>query len=247
MSLATACLSLEGVSMEPTLEIFGSQINILGNFNPSVITPSWLRTNELIGAEDERSAMESESLAITPEISRFETEWFWMQVVSAQFVVNSKGPVTPAIKDLVIGIFSLLGHTPLNAIGLNSLAHYKIYSIDEYHKIGDVLAPKTIWNSFYPESDSQTVGLQNMTIQVNSWKRGQSETNSPLRRISLSPSNSIPNAIHLTLNHHFPIIQEGKKRNSVDDAIEIIEKSWQESMDEAKDLFIGVIRQAILA
>lgn len=247
MSLAIACLLLEGVSMEPTLEIFGSQINILGNFNPSVITPSWLRINELIGAEDERFAMESESLAITPEISRFETEWFWIQVVSTQFVVNSKGPVTPAIKDLVTGIFLLLGHTPLSAIGLNSLAHYKIYSIDEYHKIGDVLAPKTIWNSFYPESDNQTVGLQNMTIQVNSWKRGQSETKSPLKRISLSPSNSIPNGIHLTLNHHFPIMPEGKKSNSVDEAIEIIETAWQASMDEAKDLFIGVIKQAIQA
>ena len=86
--------------MEPTLEIFSLQIVILGNFNPPVISPSWLNKNVLIGDEDTKSAMESASLAITPDISRFETEWFSMQVIKEQFVLHSKGPVTPALKDL---------------------------------------------------------------------------------------------------------------------------------------------------
>lgn len=232
--------------MKSTLEDFGSQINILGNFNPPVISPNWLRSNELIGQDDEKYAMESKSLAITPDISRFETEWFWIQVINTQFILNSKGPVTPTIMDLAIGIFTLLAHTPLTAIGLNSFGHFKMSSVDEFHKVGDVLAPKNIWKSFYPESDGNTVGLQEMSIEICPWKREEARTNAPVRRVSIGISNKVPLGVQFTFNHHFPISSE-TKRPTTDIAIEIIRTNWSSSMSEAQSLFTHVVENTLLA
>lgn len=233
--------------MEPTLEIFNSQINILGSFNPPVISPAWLKSNDLIGSDDADCAMEGDSLAITPDICRFETEWFSLQVIKQQFVLFSKGPVTPAFKDLAVGIFTLLEHTPVTAMGLNSIADYKIYSVDEYHKIGDTLAPKKIWNSFYPDSDNQSVGLQEMTLQINPVKRGE-KVSGRQKRVSFSSSEKLPNALLFTFNDHFPVTADKKSKQSASDVtVEIIQTHWQTSMDEAKNLFSSVIKQAINA
>lgn len=231
--------------MKPSLEVFESHIVIVGSFNPPVISPSWLKENGLIGAEDEKVAMESPSLAITPEISRFETEWFWLQVIGMQMSLNSKGPVTPAIKDLAVGIFSLLLHTPVTAVGLNATGHYKVYSQNDYHKIGDVLAPKTIWNSFYSDSDTQTVGLTELSLEIHPWKRGGERKNVPHRRVSLGVSDKVENGVRLNFNHHFPILADEKKKKAGEVLIDIIESDWQSSMDEAEKLFGCVLNQAI--
>lgn len=233
--------------MKPSLEVFESHIVVVGNFNPPVISPSWLKENGLIGSEDEKFAMESKSLAITPEISRFETEWFWLQVINMQLSINSKGPVTPALKDLVVGIFSLLLHTPVTAIGLNAAGHYKVYSLEEYHKIGDVLAPKEIWKSFYSGAEAPTVGLTEISLEIHPWKRGGERKNVPHRRVTLGVSDKIENGIRLFFNHHFPILADENKKKAGELLIEIVESDWQTSMDEAEKLFDSVLNQAINA
>lgn len=232
--------------MEPTLEIFSLQIIILGSFNPPVISPFWLNKNLLIGDEDMKSAMEVNSLAITPDISRFETEWFSIQVIKEQFVMNSKGPVTPALKDLVTGIFTLLEHTPLSAIGINSIAHYKIYSVDEFHKIGDVLAPKNIWNSIYPESDSQSVGLHQVTLEINPFKRESEASVGNYKRVTLSRSDKLPHSIYFIFNDHNLItIEKNSMKTASEKLLEIVDSNWDTSQQEAKTLFSSVLHQAI--
>lgn len=233
--------------MEPTLDIFASQVVVVGSFNPPVLTPSWLEANKLIGSGDAEFAMQSESLAITPEISRFETEWFSIQILKQQFALMSKGPVTPALKDLLIGIFTLLPHTPVTAIGLNSIAHYRIGTTAAYHMIGDILAPKPIWNKFYPDSKKQNVGLESLTVVINSVARG--EDISPMarvKRITLSPSDKLKsNGIQLFLNDHFPIfVEKGSKVSPCDMLLDISEKNWQSSMDEATVTFLGILSAA---
>lgn len=233
--------------MEPTLEIFGMQINVLGSFNPPVITPAWLSANKLLGEEDEKFAWESESLVITPEISRFETEWFSIQIIKQQLVLNSKGPVAPNLKDLIVGIFTLLGHTPISALGINSLAHYKIYSVAEFHKIGDVLAPKSIWNSMYPETENQSVGLTQISIQVSPFNRADvMKSNGKAKNISLSRSDKIPHSIYFTFNDHYPISIENYTLDTDSELlIDLVQRNFDSSQEEAKNLFANVLNTAI--
>jgi hypothetical protein len=233
--------------MEPTLEVFGSQVVVVGSFNPPVLTPGWLEANKLIGSGDAEFAMQNESLAITPEISRFETEWFTVQILKQQFALMSKGPVTPALKDLLVGIFTLLPHTPVTAIGLNSIAHYRIGTTADYHMIGDVLAPKEIWNTFYPESKRQNVGLESITMVINPSERGvPTAATDRVKRITLSPSDKIKsNGIQIFLNDHFPILPEkSSKVSSCDMLLDITENHWQSSMNDATSAFVGILKAA---
>ena len=231
--------------MEPTLEVFSTQINIVGSFNPPVISPGWLAENELIGKADCDYAIMEKSLAITPEICRFETEWFSLQIIQQQFILTSKGAVTPALKDLAVGIFTLLEHTPVTAVGINSMAHFKTYSTKDYHRIGDVLAPKSIWHSVFAESANQSVGLQQMVVSVNGGPRDSQLT--PMRKnVIIGPSNEILNGLHFVLNDHFTINSTKEPRVSASDhLIKIINENLQNSMDEAKASFATVIRRAL--
>ena len=134
-------------------EIFESSIVVGGNFNPAIFSPYWMEKNNLIGSDVAKNALESPSLIITNQALRFETEWFVLQVLPQQFSLTSKGAIAPMMRDLAEQVFLLLPHTPVTAVGLNFQGHYKINTIEDYHKIGDTLAPKKIWDQihFFPE------------------------------------------------------------------------------------------------
>lgn len=232
--------------MVPVLDIFGAQINVVGEFNPPIFTPEWLRDNELLGEADTESAKKSAALVITPDVVRFDTEWFYLQVVRQQFVLNSKGPLTPAFKDLATSIFSLVAHTPMSAIGLNFVADYKISNSALYHKIGDALAPKKIWYKFFEPSDTQSVGLTELVIEVDPFKRGEEATDSAVKKFTVRASKDIPNGVFFALNDHYPVKVTPKSgETQAERTIAIIEEHWEPSMTQAKDVFLGVLTEAM--
>ena len=94
--------------MAATIEISNSSIVAVGNFNPPIFSPDWLERNKLIGEDDAEGARNDAGLVISHQISRFDTEWFTLQVLEGQFSLISKGPLQPMLKDLAIGIFTLI-------------------------------------------------------------------------------------------------------------------------------------------
>lgn len=227
--------------MNPTLEILTGQIVVLGNFNPPVITPAWLLSQELIGKESADFALSDKNLVITPEISRFETDWCSLQVMEEQFILTSTGALSPALKDLAIGIFTLLAHTPVRAVGINCMTHYKMPTLDAYHRVGDVFAPKNIWQKFFPETDSQHVGLENMTMLISPNKRGKLIDKSDFtKRVSLSRSDKIAGTgIKLVINDHCPL--EGGDDTDAEKVVELLTARWEQSMQESQRILKGLI------
>ena len=138
--------------MAYTAEIFTSTIVALGNFNPA--TSHWLEQNGLIGADDAagiREGADGSQLVLSRQVTTCESAWFSLQVLQDRFTVASKGVLSPAFKDLVVGILQLVPHTPITAVGLNFLAHFKLPSKEQYFQVGDVLAPKEIWENLFPD------------------------------------------------------------------------------------------------
>jgi len=233
--------------MEPTLEIFAAQLIVVGSFNPPIFSPEWLKSHGLIGSDDCDAAIQNDSYAITPEIARFETDWFSLQVVQNQFALVSKGAVTPQLKDLLIGIFTIIDQTPVSAAGLNYIGQYKIPSRDAYHRIGDILAPKTIWAKFYSAENNESLGLAELTIQVDSGIRGNEvRATERVKKINLSVSPFVPHGVQMKFNDHNPIIVDVKNRkNSAELLIDLVNNHWESSMEESKKVFIGVLKEAM--
>jgi hypothetical protein len=155
----------------------------MGRFNPSIFTPDWLERNELIGSEDADKARDRGTMVVTRQISRFETDWFVLQVTDQQFSITSNGVLTPGVKDLAVGALSLLPHTPVTALGINFFAHYKIGLISDFHKIGDALAPKNIWKELFPGED-RSAGMIDVTIVIEPFKRGDQPTTPDKKRLT---------------------------------------------------------------
>jgi len=226
-------------------EIFGASIIAIGDFNPAIFSPNWLLSNQLIGEADAETALLDEGLHISHQLARYKTEWFQLQVVGNQFSLTSIGPVTPAIKDLAVSIFSLLSHTPVTAVGLNFTGHYKIISEEDYHKIGDMLAPKLVWENAFIGEEKLSFGLDNLTIRIEKCSRGEEPVTKDLKRVTLQPSNKIKQGIFFTLNNHFDTTLIRSDESAARLAVSIINDNWDNELSTSTDIFGSLINSTL--
>lgn len=234
-----------GYEVTRTAEIFGSSIVAVGAFNPAIFSPDWLERNGLIGTQDAEAARQSPSYIVTHQVSVLETDWFALQVLESQFSLTSKGALSPAIRDLAVGILSLIPQTPISAVGLNFVGHYRIDTEDEYHKIGDVLAPKKIWNELFPDENS-SAGVADLTIRILPTPRGKIPETGDEKRISIQSSTKIKCGIFLSYNdHHTVHADEGDNMTMAECTARIVDNGWQSSWEDAIRVFDGLISKAL--
>ena len=232
--------------MKRKAEILASAIVAVGDFNPAIFSPDWLERNGLMGKDDAdtvREGSQSNSLIISHQVATFETKWFALQVVENQFSLMSKDAFSPALKDLAVGIFQLIPHTPVTAVGLNFMAHYKLTSEDEYHHLGDAIAPKKIWNDLYPDEHA---GLADLTIRIQRWTRGEQLNSKDEKRISLQPSNVLKFGAFLSYNDHYDVsVADNTNRRPAERVAMIIDKKWEPAWEDAVRVFDGLLSAAL--
>ena len=96
-----------------------NRTGVVGDFNSAIFSPDWLDRYDLIGKDDVEIAHEGElssALIVAHEVTTFETKWFALQVLENQLSIRSKDALSPALKDLAVGIFQLVPHTPVKAV-----------------------------------------------------------------------------------------------------------------------------------
>lgn len=232
--------------MPYTAEILTSAIVVLGHFNPAIFSPDWMEKNSLIGsgdAESVRQGSQGKPLIVSHQVAAFEAKWFALQVLENQFSLTSKDAFSPAFKDLAVSIFQLIPHTPVTALGLNFLAHFKLANEDEYHRVGDVLAPKNIWSELYP---NEHAGLANLTIRVQQGARGDAVKSKDEKRIAVQPSSKFKFGAYLSYNAHREIaIGDEENVKPGERAASIIDSEWEPAWHDAMRVFDGVLSRAL--
>ena len=79
-------------------------------------------------------------------ITQFKTAWLELQVTRTKFVAQSiNGSYEEPLTDLVISVFTLLEHTPIQAVGMNREVQLEFVSEDQWHAFGHRVAPKDAW------------------------------------------------------------------------------------------------------
>lgn len=126
-------------------DIDGAGVVLLGSFNPTIFQPEWFARQKLLPqAEVDVADIE----LIAPPITQFETERFVVQVSGERFSAVSKANTNAALlRDLVLGTFYILEHTPVRAMGIDRLMHFSVASEQLWHQVGDRLVPKEAWNA----------------------------------------------------------------------------------------------------
>jgi len=129
-------------------ELSGVTVVVVGALNPAIFHPTWFAANDLI-AEHEAAHALSE-LIVSPGLTAFTADWLSVQVTQEKGIFSTVDEAEEfALRDVARGVLDLLPHTPVDALGINSDAHYRIQTIEEWHAIGDRFVPKDFWEPVF--------------------------------------------------------------------------------------------------
>lgn len=174
-----------------SVEFDRAAVVMLGSFNPAIFQPRWLGSLGLIPPEESKNA---KITIIQAEVADFSTDWFQLQVLTNRFMVASLDPrqFSP-LRDLATGIFTILPHTPISAVGLSRSFHYKMPSKEAWNAIGDLLAPKEHWKTIMDNP-----GLRAMLMQGRRKELGGGDLH-----VKVEPSSKVEHGLYVEVNGEF--------------------------------------------
>ena len=200
-------------------------IVLVGTFNPTIFQPAWFACQRLIGNQESESA---EINIIHPDVVNFRLEWCNLEVTRDRVVVTTtQESALERIRDLTVGMFRLLAHTPITMLGVNLEMHFRMKSLEDWHMFGHQLAPK---DKFWDETLNNPGTLD---VQIHGQRpddyMGQIVVN-------VKPTAKPQWGVSVRVNDHFEI-EDKKNVIGCDYIIDILEKEWQVSHERS----IGII------
>ena len=205
-------------------EIQGLIIVVRGHFNPIIFNPVWFSSEGLIRKEE---AVKAETQIVNPDVVSFNLDWLRLQVTRETFFVETtKDSYEDVLRDLVAGTFKLLRHTPLTMMGINRHLHFRTGSVEKWHQIGDILAPKKIWNTIFKKP-----GLKSLSIL-------ESDRDDGLKgyiQLKIEPSARVNPGLFISTNDHFQV-NDADSALGADEILDILENRWQESLERSTNI-----------
>lgn len=186
---------------EPIKE--SATIVVLGRFNPAIINPTWLRQVELIRRSDEEVALDS--LAITSDFSMFTTDWCRLQATQNRLAIEatSQSGYEP-IRDLMVGIFRILEHTPVVSFGLNCDQQF-ILSDHQEQGCWKKFSPSDAWKDVISQPSMRTLSIQGT----------REDSESAFIRIAMEAftDQNERSGVEVRVNQHYSEVSEEPVRN----------------------------------
>jgi hypothetical protein len=205
-------------------ELQSVNIVLAGDFNPSIFHPAWFASEGLIRVGEAETA---EIDIIHPELAIFDIEGFHIEVNKGRFsIVTTQASYYEAIRDLALGTFRILKHTPINMMGINFQAHFRMDSEEKWNEVGDILAPKPPWGDAL-----DSPGMRSLTMEEGKRRDGLTG----YLRVKVEPSVKVIPGIYLDINDHFQKPSDSKTRGS-EEIITILEKSWDASRQRTVEI-----------
>jgi hypothetical protein len=222
-------------------ELSAYSIVLLGNFNPTIFTPSWFEKYELITEEEAASAVVT---VIHPDISRFAAAGLTIQVETNRFAAT--GTVSAIqLKDFVLKTFrDYLNHTPIRSMGINREVHFKLASADARMRLGRSLAPLEPWGEWgemIKGSDSKDPGGM---LSITMHQSGLSDRPKGHIQATIQPSSSIPRAagVFFQINDHFE--SGDTDTNGSEVILDLLDKLFEKSVARSEWIIDQVLKTA---
>ncbi len=143
-------------------QVSAFSIVALGNLNPVIFRPEWLRDKEiLVGSDFDGVAVE----IIHPEAVSLRLPWGQLVVERGKFSIVAFQEPGVRAQDLFIKCFQVLPETPISAIGLNREVHFPTASESARDRVGDTLAPKDFWGDFVTRNGAKAGGVRSIIME----------------------------------------------------------------------------------
>jgi hypothetical protein len=212
------------------LKLSGSTIVVVGSFNPSILQPAWFSSQGLITNGE---ATDAEVRVVHKDFTSFGTEYWDLECTADRLVIASdRAPAIEILRDLAIGVFTLLSHTPVHAVGLNRNEHWDLGSADALHSLGYRLVPQDNWTAIL-----ETPAMQTLTVQG-----ARPDDYEGYIRVKVEPSIRIENGVYLEINDHFQLVpRENIDVEAAGKLIKLLSEDWQSSRERAQRIIEGVL------
>jgi len=210
-----------------------ASIVALGAFNPQIFQPQWFAASQLIRKEEADGATIG---VVHPEMTIFSTEWFKVEITNARFAISTQDPTKHLpLRELAIGTFRILEHTPVTAVGFNSNRHFAMESSDKWHQLGHHYAPKSSWSPI----------LKNPGMRVLIMEGTREGSKSNRITIKIEPSAKIKDhGVQISINEHFDLDADASPPDRLKSFLVIIESNWDEFLKYADDACEHLLSEA---
>ena len=206
----------------PPIVLEGVSIVFIGSFNPAIFHPSWYVKEELWSETELENAQVD---VITADICSFRTEQYALQALNNRFMISTtQVPLYEALRDLAIGTFRILRHTPLAKLGLNREVHFRLESAEVWHAIEHKLAPKGHWQPV----------LKNPAMRALTIAGMRPDGLGGAVNVRVEPSNRVENGLFVEINDHFEV--EDTLARSANAILSIAEEQWTESLRRSDEI-----------
>jgi len=217
----------------PTPDRYKRSIVLLGDFNPKIFHPAWFAAENLIGKQEAENAKVE---VIHQDVAIFTTEWIRIEVVRNRFLVESSQQlIDKPLRDLVYGVFSLLRHTPLRVMGINTTMEFRVPTEEKWHTAGHRVAPKDLWDGVL-----DSPGMMNVTMREprrRDGKRGYID-------VRFSPSGQVQPGLFIAVNDHYECESKGDVGSS-DEILAILSNDWEKATARAEEIIYATLERAI--
>jgi len=216
----------------PEPEIAGVSLVFVGAMNPTIMQPAWLAAHDLIRGEEAEAA---EIRIIHPDVVSYSLEWVDVEVMRERFQVKTSTTSDAAgpVRDLALGIFTILKHTPIRQVGINSEAHYKVQTVDRWNEIGHSLAPDAHWKELLDRPGVRTLLMEGARTDDHvGWVR-----------VTVEPSLRVQPGIYIAINDHYDLSGEQGSVTTAEPALLVVRDNWDRSLElgeRAAELVLSV-------
>jgi hypothetical protein len=153
------------------------------------------------------------------DVTDFSTEWFRLIATSDKFQLSTlQGGHDEELRDLGVGTFEVLTHSPVRALGINGSVHFLVESADEWHRIGHSLVPKgDVWDEVLSKPGTRMVAVQG--TRTDGYK------GSVLVRVGPSQVAQQERGIWLDVNDHF-LFEPSEPASGAEVAVKALQTQW---------------------
>lgn len=216
---------------QPQPGSYSHSIVVIGNFNPTIFNPSWFATEGLIGKEESEGAKVD---IIHSDIAIFSLEWIRVEVLRDRFKAETTlQPYEEAVRDLVIGTFTFLRHTPLKQMGINMDMHFRMDSFEKWHEAGHKLAPKGLWEGLLEKP-----GLISLSMAESARRDGRKGR----ILVRTTPSERVKPGLFIGINDHVEV-RDTETTVGSDEIISMLKEMWPESHRRSENIIYSLLER----
>jgi hypothetical protein len=204
-------------------------IVLVGSFNPPIFHPLWLETKGLISSKDRENSNVNIGKLNNEFVGIVKLDWAHIQVQHGQFVITGTDERRyEAIRDLVVGIFEILGETPLFKLGINLESDYLTNSEKQWDELGYALVPPKFWGQYLNKP-----GMAQVQVREKERQDGFPGYFNVMVAPTIYNQEEKKYGLKIATNDHYEVKDEGQIDNA-EPVIIILKKQWESSIKRSE-------------